>query len=302
QHFSTRQITKATLESITRPDLADFHSRYYYPANFIFAVSGDFETARMLEKLEKAMAGWENRTAPIPPVPKPAFAPKPGIYLVEKADVNQGRVRMGHLGVMMTNPDHIAISIMNSILGGGGFTSRITSRVRSDEGLAYQAGSSFQHGNFYEGAFQVVFQSKSPTVAEAVAIIKEEIERIRRGGVTPEELEVEKNFAIESFPRRFATAAAKAMQFASDDYLKIPEDYWQTYRDRVRALTPADIQRVAQKYLQPDNLVILAVGNTEAILKGNPDRPQFALAKLAPTIHRIPLPDPLTMVYPSAIP
>lgn len=295
-HFSAMPVTKATLEAITRDDLIDFHRRYYCPANFIFAVSGDFRIADMLARLEKAFRDWPNRTEPIPPVPKPDFIPKPGVYVVDKRDVNQGRVRMGHLGVMITNPDHLALSVMNGVLGGSGFTSRITSRVRSDEGLAYDAGSSFNHGNFYEGTFSVHFQSKNPAVAQAIAIVKEEIEKIRSAPVSEEELKTEVNYVIESFPRRFATAAARASQFASDEYIKLPADYWQRYRERIAALTPADIQRVARQYLHPDRMVTLVVGNLEAIRQGNPDRPQFPFPS---DFVQIPLPDPLTMVYPN---
>jgi predicted Zn-dependent peptidase len=301
QHFSTAQITKASLEAITREDMIAFHEKYYYPANFIFAVSGDFETKDMLARLEKAFGNWPNRADKPVPVPKPNHTPKPGIYMVDKKDVNQGRVRMGHLGTLITNPDHIALSIMNGVLGGGGFTSRIMSRVRSDEGLAYSAGSAFHHGVYYEGSFLAAFQSKSPTVAQAVAIVREEIEKLRTGRVSQEELETEKNQVIESFPNRFANAGAIAGQFASDYYTGLPDDYWQTFRDRVRAVTAEEVQRVAQKYLQPDRLVLLVVGNVDDILKGNPDQPQYQLTKLgfADKVVRIPLPDPLTMVYPA---
>ena len=290
--FSAVPSTKASIESIARQDLVDFHAKYYYPANFILAVSGDFETKDMLAKLEKAFAGWSNRPGMVPRPPKPDFTPTAGIYVVDKK-VNQGRVRMGHLGVTIANPDHIAISIMNGILGGSGFSSRIMSRVRSDEGLAYQAGSMFQHGYFYDGMFAALFQSKSASVAQAVAIVREEIARMRSTPVSREELDIEISRAVESFPRRFATAALRASQFAGDDYNQVPADYWDRYRQRVQALTPDEIRRVAEKYLQPDKLIILVVGDADAIQKGNPDKPAYKLG----TATKIPLPDPLTMVY-----
>lgn len=300
-HFSTSQITKTSLEAITREDMLAFHEKYYYPANFVMAVSGDFETKDMLARLEKAFAGWPSRSDKPVAVPKPNFTPKAGLYVVDKKDINQGRVRMGHLGTLISNPDHIALSVMNGILGGGGFTSRIMSRVRSDEGLAYSAGSAFHHGVYYEGSFVTAFQSKSPTVAQAIAIIREEIEKLRTGQVTQEELETEKNQVIESFPNRFASAGAIAGQFAGDYYTGLPDDYWQKFRDRVRAVDAAEIQRVAQKYLTPDKMVVLVVGNVDDILKGNPDKPEYTLTKLGfgSDVVRIPLPDPLTMVYPS---
>ncbi len=301
-HFSAWDSTKASIESITRQDLIDFHGKYFYPSNFVFAVSGDFKTRDILARLDKAFGNWPNLAAPIAEVPAPKFTPKPGVYLVNKGGVNQGRVRMGHPGVTISNPDHLAISLMNAILGGGAFTSRITERVRSDEGLAYQAASSFQAGTYYPGTFFALFQSKSQTVAQAVDIVIEEIEKMRTTRVKPEELDTAKARAIEALPLRFSTAGLKVAQFANDFHTKMPEDYWQKYTERIQAVTADRIQQVAQKYLMPGKMVILAVGEADAILKGNPDKPQYKLDKHAGAagIVRIPLPDPLTLVYPSA--
>jgi len=155
----------------------------------------------------------------------------------------------------------------------------------------------FSHGFFYPGTFAAMFQSKSESVAQAAAIVKEEIQRVRDVKVTKEELDAQVQFAIESFPSNFSTPGLRAQRFAADLYFGVPEDYWRTYRDRLRALTPEDIQRVARQYLQPDKLIILVVGNAEAMLKGNPDKPQYSLPAMG-AITRIPLPDPLTMVYP----
>ena len=235
----------------------------------------------------------------VPPVPKPNHAIQPGIYAVNKPDVNQGRVVMGHLGSQRDNPDFYALSIMDDILGGGDFTSRIMTRVRSDEGLAYSAASNYGFAVYYDGSFQASFQSKSPTCAQATAIVLEEIERIQSQKVGPEELETAINAAV-GFPRYFSSAAAIAGTFANDDYTRRKPDFWDTYRDRIYAVTADDVLRVAKKYLMPDKVVILAVGNVDEMLKGNPDKPGFSFKKLAKEgeIHRIPLPDPLTMVYP----
>ncbi|HVF86560.1 MAG TPA: pitrilysin family protein [Pyrinomonadaceae bacterium] len=300
-HFSTKQSTKASIEAITRDDMLAFHKQYYQPAAFIFAVSGDFKTDEMVAKLESQMKDWASNKAAVPDVPKPTFAPVAGVYTVNKSDVNQGRVIVGHTGTTRDNPDSYALSIMDDILGGGGFTSRIMSRVRSDEGLAYSAGSNFGLGVYYPGDFRAAFQSKSATTAQAIDIVMEEINRIRTTKVTPEELTTAKNSAIETFPLVFATAAQIAGTFALDEYTKRPADYWDEYRNRIKAVTADDIQRVGQKYLQPDKLVVLVVGNIDDITKGNPDRPQHSLAKIAKDgqIRRIPLPDPLTLVYPA---
>ena len=135
------------------------------------------------------MTGWPNRDAVIPDPPRSEFTPEPGVYVVSKKDVNQGRVQMGHLGVAISNPDHLALAVMNGILGGDGFTSHILERVRSEEGLAYfEARSSFVPGTYYEGVFSVGFQSKSPSVAQAIAIVIEEMKRAQDTKVGVDEL------------------------------------------------------------------------------------------------------------------
>ena len=128
----------------------------------------------------------------------------------------------------------------------------------------------------------------------------EEIDRIRTEPVAAKELETVQNYLIEVFPRTFASAGATAGLFVADEITGRPDDYWRRYRDRVRAVTAADVRRVAQTYLHPDRLVVLAVGDVGAMLEGDPDHPAYTLEKLAPGGHviRIPLPDPVTLVYP----
>lgn len=299
KHFSSVYSTRESVSSLTREDLIGFHKKYYQPGAFVMAVSGDFKTAEMKTKLEAAMAGWPDSGSPAAQIPKPDFVPVPGVYMVHKPDVNQGRVSMGHLGIMRGNPDEFAIDMMNEILGGSGFTSRIMNRVRTDEGLAYDAGSGYSAGIYYEGQFRAAFQSKSATAAQAAQIVLDEINRIRKEKVTAEELETVKNQAIEIFPRYFASASAIAATFASDEFTGRHPRYWDTYRDKIRAVTVEDVQRAAMKYLHPEGLVILVAGNADDILKGNPEKPQYSFEKMAGgKIIRIPLPDPLTMIYP----
>jgi predicted Zn-dependent peptidase len=300
-HFTTVPSTKASIGSLTRDDLIAFHRKYYHPGNFIVAVSGDFKADDMKARLEKGLAGWTSSGEKVTEVPKPDFVPAPGVYMVNKADANQARVSIGHLGIVRGNPDEFALDLMNDILGGSGFTSRITNRVRSDEGLAYSAGSSFASGVYYPGQFRASFQSKSSTAAQAAQIVLDEINRMRTEKASEEELETVKNNAIEVFPRFFASSAAIAGTFAADEFTGRDPRYWETYRDKLRAVTVADVQRVARKYLEPEKLVVLAVGNVEDVLKGDPEKPEYSFQKIAAgkPIRHIPLPDPNTMIYPS---
>ncbi len=292
--FVNHLPTQQSIESITREDLQAFHRKYFFPGNFILAVSGDFNKKEMLKKLEKAFKGWRNQNTQIPPVPKPAHEPKPGIYMVNK-DVNQGRISIGHWAVERGNPDEFALRVMNDILGGGGFTSRIMSRVRSDEGLAYSAGSRYGFGVYYPGVFRAFFQSKTPTCAHATKIVLEEINRIRTEKVSQEELRTSINSFIETFPKTFASKAQIVSTFAQDEYSGRDPKYWQTYRDKIKKVTADDVLAVAKKYLHPEKLVILGVGNVEEMLKGYDKVPvkftDFGLGE----VKRIPLRDPMTL-------
>ena len=300
-HFSTIPSTRASIESITRDDLVAFHREYYHPGNFIFAVSGDVEPGDFLARLEARMADWPARAAVATPVPKPDHDIQPGLYAVDKDDVNQGRVVIGHLATMRDNPDRYALMVMNDILGGGGFSARLLTRIRSDEGLAYSAYSSFGFGTYYPGAFRVSFQSRSETVARAAAIVLEEIERIRSEPVTEAELGTSKASFIETFSRNFSSSASTARLFANDEYTGRDASYLVTYRDRIRGVGSDDVLRVAREYLHPDRLVVLVVGDRTTIEAGDPDNPDVRLEELAGGgITAIPLPDPFTMQYPTA--
>jgi zinc protease len=299
-HFSTSSRTRPGVEGITRDDLVAFHRRYYHPGNFIFSVSGDVETAAILAELERRLADWPVGTEAVPPVPAPAFTPRPGLYLVDKADVNQGRVSIGHLGTTRDNPDRYKLLVMNDILGGGGFSARLLTRIRSDEGLAYSASSNFGVGVYYDGVFRAGFQSRSETVARATAIVFEEIERIRTEPVEEEELSNSISYFVETFSRNFSSAGSTAGLFAGDEYTGRDPAYLAAYRDNIAAVTADDVLDVAQRYLDPEQLVIFVVGNLEAILAGDPEHPEFSLEGLSPgEVVRIPLPDPFTMEYPN---
>ena len=302
-HFTTRQSTEDTVRRVTPERMAAFHAQHYSPSRFIFSVSGDFDTDEMFDKLSAYLTSsdWPELGA-APAIPAPTHHPRPGVYMVDKVDenLNQAQVRIGHLGIARSNPDHIAASVMNYILGGGSFVSRIMSRVRSDEGLAYSASSSMTPGTYYPGLFSAAFQSENGRCAQAATIVLEEMQRIREEKVSDEELELSHNYNIEIFPRFFATAGQVAGTFAADEYTGREEGYWQNYRDRIAAVSADDIQRVAQTYLKPEQAVILAVGATDAVKAGNPDEPSYSFQSLAQDgeIEMIPLPDPLTMKYP----
>jgi predicted Zn-dependent peptidase len=296
--FTNRFVTRASLEAITRDDLVAFHEKWVHPANMIVAVSGRFDRATMLRRLEAAFGNWPRPRPTMPPVPSELTPAPPGLYRIQK-DVNQGRVSIGLPGVKRDSPDIYALEVMNEILGGSGFTARITRTVRSNEGLAYSAGSGLSFGVYYPGRFRAGFQSKSRTVPYAASLVLEEIRRIREAPVMPAELDIIQKSLIETFPSNFASIAQTLGMFAADEYTKRDPSFWTTYRDRIRAVSTADVQRVARTYLVPEQLRILVVGDQKEIDIGD-GKHDASLVKLAPggRVETLPLRDPYTMKRP----
>lgn len=297
-HFTTKVLTKTDLDAIDRDDLIAFHEQYFRPQNMIWAVSGDIDPVEIIAALNARLEDWKTEAQDVPwPPPAPRHTPEPGVYFVQK-DIPQGRVRIGHLGLQRDGWDdarEFPLTLMNDILGGGGFTSRLVKRIRSDEGLAYSAGSSFGISLNWPGTFSMAYQSKSETVAFAAQIAIEEMKRIREEDVSDEELEIAKGSLVDAFPGNFDSPAAVAGIFASDEYVGRPSSYWDSYRERAAAVTPEQIREAAKKYLDPDQLVMLIVGDWEAIQPGDADGRASMAEFFEGAATALPLRDPLTM-------
>ncbi len=290
-HPLTWRPIRKTLEGITAADLKDIHKWYFSPKNTILAASGDFARADLQGKINKIVSAWTNRDLVFPAVSIQFPEVEPGIYFIQKK-INQGYISLGHLGIEDTNPDYYAVQVMNFILGGGSFSSRITTKVRSDEGLSYNQGSRFTYRWGFPGTFSGYVQTKSSTVGYAISLILAELERIRREPVTDAEMETAVNYYLESFADTFQSPQTTMANFANLEMTGKPMDYYRTYRDRIKAVTKARVQEVANKCIVPDKLVIMIVGDFEPCDKGGNKWPG-PLDKLG-KIHKIALPDPLT--------
>lgn len=293
EHFKGRAMTKASLDSITVSDLQAMHKKLIQPEGMIIGITGDFDPLEMRTKFENLLKGWAKGEKLAPPADTDVVV-KPGVYHVEK-DITQGKVYLGHRGVELQDPDYIAIMVMDRILGASGFTSRITRRVRSDEGLAYSAGARMSPGLYFPGEFRALFQSKNRSVALAIKLILEEVEKIRKEPVTEQELQVAKDNIIESFPSRFGSRANTVGMFIDEEARGRSWEFWETYREKVKAVTADDILRAAQKHLSAEKLAIMVVGNWAEIAPGDLE----GRAKMADffngEVEHLPLRDPLTL-------
>ncbi len=292
-HFEASQATGASVAAINREQLQQVHDRIIHPGNMIVAVSGDFDTATMLRKLSDAFAGWERGPQGADPT-APTAELAPGLYHVPK-DIPQGKVVLGKRAISRDDPDAIPLDVLNEILGAGGFTSRLMQKVRSNEGLAYSVRSILAERVTYPGAFQATFESRNATVALATKIVLDEIKTIRHQPVTDEELETAKQGLIETFPRQFESKPVTLQVFVNDEWTKRPADYWQTYREKVQAVTKEDLLRVAQKYLDPAQMAILVVGDWEAIAPGDLEKRASMQEFFGGKVEHLPLRDPLTL-------
>jgi zinc protease len=251
----------ATIDSIKRDDVVKFYNRYYFPANVILAVQGDFSAPEMKAKLEKLFASWNAKQPPVPAFP--AVDPKlaqPGIHLAVKTDVTQTNLVLGHLGGELKDKDYPALEVMSDILGGG-FQSRLFQQVRTKLGYAYDVSASWGANYDHPGLFEIESSTKSASTVDTLKAINAEVARIRTQEVTAEELESARQTVLNGFVFNFDTPSKTLNRLLTYRYYGYPDDFIFQYQKAVRDVTRADILRVAKQYLDPAKFVIVAVGN-----------------------------------------
>lgn len=296
-HFLSALPTEASLTSITREDLQTFHRRLLHPANLVISVSGKSDRKTLLNLLNQTIGRFlSSREARISPkAPAPIHVRKPGIYLVDK-DVPQSVVALAIPGLRRTDPDWHAVEVMNYLLGGSGFTSRLMKKLRSDEGLTYGIKSEIGEGPHWRDDFFCSLQTKNRSVPFALRLILAELERIKRELVSNEEMNAIKAGIIQGFPAEWGNQTAVVQKFASERLLGWPSDWWADYREKIQTVTREDVQRVARKYLDTSQSVILVVGKAAEVEAGDAkDHPGLLKDVVQLPLQRLPLWDPLTM-------
>ncbi len=256
------QMEYTTLNRITRGDLQDFYKRYFFPANMMLGVWGDFDTADMKARIEKLFSDWTVQQPPVPEFPRVGNQPAPGTYLAVKKDVTQTFFSLGQLGGEFRDKDYPALVIMADILGGG-FRSRLVERVRTKMGNAYNIGADWDADYDHPGLFKISGGTKSLSTIETFKAIQEEVDRIRTSEVAEEELRAAKDTALNSLVFAYDTRAKTLGRVLTYEYYGYPPDFIEQYQKALEAVTRADVLRVAKEHLNPAAFTTVAVGNPD---------------------------------------
>jgi zinc protease len=253
-------VNYADVDNIQRKDLQDFYRRYYFPANVMMAIHGDFSSSELKEKLTRIFGGWTVQQPAVPPFPKVEEKPRPGIFLATKSDVTQTFSEMGHLGGEVRDKDYPAVEVAANILGGG-FSSRLFQRIRTKEGYAYNIGASWGAQYDHRGTFAISGSTQSAHTVDSIKAAREELERVCTSEVTDAELKTAKDTILNGFVFNFDRPSKTLNRLLTYEYFGYPKDFVFQYQKAIEAVTKADVLRAAKEHFKPGDLTVVAVGN-----------------------------------------
>jgi predicted Zn-dependent peptidase len=263
-HPYGRRPTEESISSITGDDVLAFYKAFYQPARAIITVAGDITPAVAKARVEKALAAWNTGGSPAafnyptPPAPK-----QTAIYIVDKPGADQSTFMIGHVGPARTTKDYFALRVMNNLFGEQ-FQSRLNANIREAKGWSYGVGSSFSYGRG-PGQFRAGGEIQTDKTDSALVEFVKEIKAIRDRQVTDDELATAHSALIQSLPRNLASLNG-ITSMVNEIYVNgLPEDYWTQFQTGIKAVTAADVQRVARQYIDADHLTILIVGDRAKI-------------------------------------
>jgi zinc protease len=251
----------AYLQKLVRKEVIDFHAVRYRPNDTIIAVVGDVGEHEIELLLNEFFRGWKDREQPAQSIVQPPVLEKTIVQKIDK-NIEQANITMGNIGIRRENPDYYAALIMNYILGGGGFSSRLMDNIRDNKGLAYDVHSSFS-ARKDAGAFSVSIQTKNESANEVIEETLKEIGRMQKELVSEAELADAKAYLTGSFPLKMDTYSKIAGVLTAVEIYGLGLDYPQKFAGLINSVTREDIQRVAKKYLHPERMAIVVVANQE---------------------------------------
>lgn len=250
-----------TVGAVTRDDLMAWHQKYVQPNNIILGVVGDFDSAAMEAKLRQAFESWPRGPQAPREVEAPITPEKPGLYFVQKNDVNQSNVRMIALGIERNNPDYYAVAVMNEVLGGG-FSGRLIQNLRTKAGLAYDVHGGVGAAYDHPGMFQLVMETKSGTTAAAIDGLYGQLTDLDKNPATPDELKRAKDSILNGFIFEFDDKGKVLAERMTYEFYGYPPDFLERFRAGIEKVTAEDVDRVAHKYVpQKNQLSVFVLGN-----------------------------------------
>jgi zinc protease len=255
-----RYATPNSLNKIVRDDLTAFHGKYFFPANMMVAISGDLSREEAVTKIRQYFGDWKNTRKAVD-IALPPHQAGHGVFLIRK-QLPQSTVVSGELSVSKKDPDYYAFSVLDFIIGSGGFPSRIFSAVRNNEGLAYSAGSFYRARPNY-GVFGTYAFTKTESTIAALDLMNAILKDVAAGSISQSELDWAKKSTINGFIFSFEQPGDVVAQQMTIDYESLPADYLRGYRKRIEALTRQDLNRVAARYLNMEKKLTIIVGDTD---------------------------------------
>lgn len=251
--------TEESVKKIKREDIEHFHNAIYHPNNSLLVIVGDVTADEIKRILVPSLAKWKRQELPKEDF-RTGFAGRRTLSI--QRNTVQASIILGNGGVSRENPDYYALTVMNYILGGGGFGSRMFDEIRVQRGLAYSVDSAFIPAK-KEGSFQVILQTQNSTAIQAIDLVLNEIKKIRETPVSEAELQRAKSYLVGSFPMRLDSQSKLARFLTQVEYYRLGLDYPDRYPSIINAITREDVLRVARKHLQPDNYVLVIVGDVK---------------------------------------
>jgi zinc protease len=251
--------TEESLGKITHADVLNFYAKEYTPSQVILTVVGDITTDQVTGLVQTHFGTWKKVAPPTRNLKIPPPVEKKTVQLIEK-DLTQSNVILGHVGISRTNPDFYAVTVMNYVLGGGGFSSRLMDSIRDKQGLVYGIMSHFD-ARLMPGSFWINFQTRTEATNQAIQSVLAEIKSIRDAPVSDQELSEAKSFLMGSFPLRLDSTAKLAQVLAQVEFYGLGFEYFSQYPKWIERITKEDVQRVAKQYLNPQRYALVVVGN-----------------------------------------
>ncbi len=248
-----------TLNKITVADIQQFHAREYLPNQTILVIVGDLTQEQATTLVQNHFGSWKKGPSSPYVLKKPAPIERKMVQLIER-DLTQSTIVLGHTGISRTNPDYYAVTVMNYILGAGGFSSRLMDSIRDKQGLAYGIMSHFDT-RLMPGAFFINLQTRTDVTNQAITGVLTEVKGIRDAPVTDQELSEAKSFIIGSFPLRVDSSAKLANVLAQVEFYNLGSDYFTHYPKAIEKVTKDDVLRVAKQYLDPQHYALVVVGS-----------------------------------------